>query len=109
MPALRVKSFSMGEKISNTNNRSTVLTVIIFSLKNLKFSHGATSTCAHEKRKEIVFHVDKRSSYCHAGDKGERQYSSYSFLTLALDGVEWSASRPSYTLPPGERTPVTIE
>jgi hypothetical protein len=25
---------------------------------------------------------------------GERRYSSYSFLTLALDGGEWAASRP---------------
>jgi hypothetical protein len=33
--------------------------------------------------------------------KGEIMYSSYSFLTSALDRVEWSASRP------GERTPGT--
>jgi hypothetical protein len=29
------------------------------------------------------------------GAWGERRYSSYSFSTLALDGGEWSASRPS--------------
>jgi hypothetical protein len=29
-------------------------------------------------------------------------YSSYSFLTLALDGGEWSASRTSGALPPGK-------
>jgi hypothetical protein len=34
---------------------------------------------------------------------GER-YSSYSFLTLALDEGEWSASRPGHTLSPRERT-----
>jgi hypothetical protein len=34
----------------------------------------------------------------------ERRYSSYSFTTSALDGGEWSASRPSRALPPGERT-----
>jgi hypothetical protein len=35
---------------------------------------------------------------------GERKYSSYSFTTSALDGVEWSASpRPRFS--PGERTP----
>jgi hypothetical protein len=38
---------------------------------------------------------------------GERRYSSYSFLTSALDGGEWSASRPGRALPPGERTPGT--
>jgi hypothetical protein len=31
---------------------------------------------------------------------GERRYSSYSFLITALDGGEWSASRPGRTLPP---------
>jgi hypothetical protein len=30
----------------------------------------------------------------HAGAKGERRYSSYSFLTSALDGGELSASLP---------------
>jgi hypothetical protein len=33
---------------------------------------------------------------------GERRYSSYSFLTSALDGGEWSASCPGRTLPPGK-------
>jgi hypothetical protein len=32
---------------------------------------------------------------------GERRYSSYSFTTSALDGGEWSASRPGRALPPG--------
>jgi hypothetical protein len=31
-----------------------------------------------------------------------RMYSSCSFLTSALDGGEWSASRPGSTLPPGK-------
>jgi hypothetical protein len=31
---------------------------------------------------------------------GERRYSSDSFLALALDGGEWSASRPGRALPP---------
>jgi hypothetical protein len=35
-------------------------------------------------------------------------YSSYSFTTWALDGVEWSASRPGLTLPPGKGPPVPI-
>jgi hypothetical protein len=37
---------------------------------------------------------------------GERRYSSYSFPTSALDGGEWSASRPGRALPPGKGTPV---
>jgi hypothetical protein len=32
----------------------------------------------------------------------EKRYSSYCFLTSALEGGEWSASRPGCTLPPGE-------
>jgi hypothetical protein len=39
---------------------------------------------------------------------GERRYSSYSFLTSALEGVEWSASRPSRALTPGKEPPVPI-
>jgi hypothetical protein len=38
----------------------------------------------------------------------ERRYSSYSFLTSALDGSEWSASRPGRALPPGKGPPVPI-
>jgi hypothetical protein len=33
--------------------------------------------------------------------QGERIYSSYSFMTSALDGGEWSASRPGRALAPG--------
>jgi hypothetical protein len=39
---------------------------------------------------------------------GERTYSSYSFSISALDGGEWSASRPGRTLAPGKGPPVPI-
>jgi hypothetical protein len=39
---------------------------------------------------------------------GETKYSSYSFLTSALDAGEWSASRPSRTLAPGKGALVPI-
>jgi hypothetical protein len=42
----------------------------------------------------------------HAGAKGDRQYSSYSFWASAPDGDEWSASRPGSALPPGKGPPV---
>jgi hypothetical protein len=35
---------------------------------------------------------------------GGEEYSSYSFTTSALDGGEWSASRPARAFTPGERT-----
>jgi hypothetical protein len=38
---------------------------------------------------------------CHVGTKGEWRYSSYPFLTSALDGSEWSVSRPGHALPLG--------
>jgi hypothetical protein len=44
----------------------------------------------------------------HGGAWGERRYSSYSFMTSALDGGEWSASRPGRVLPPGKGPPVPI-
>jgi hypothetical protein len=40
----------------------------------------------------------------HGGAWGERRYSSYPFWTSALDGGEWSASRPGLAFTPGERT-----
>jgi hypothetical protein len=39
---------------------------------------------------------------------GKRKYSSYSFLTSALDGDEWSVSRPGRALAPGKGPPVPI-
>jgi hypothetical protein len=48
------------------------------------------------------------SHYRHAGAKGARKYSSYSFLTSALHGGEWSASLPGHDLPPGKQPPVSI-
>jgi hypothetical protein len=35
-------------------------------------------------------------------------YNFYSFMTSALDGCEWSASRPGCALPPGKGPPVPI-
>jgi hypothetical protein len=39
---------------------------------------------------------------------GGEEYSSYSFTTSALDGGEWSASRPGRDLPPGKGPPLPI-
>jgi hypothetical protein len=43
----------------------------------------------------------------HGGACGEKRYSSYSFSTSALDGGEWSASRPGRAFTPGESIPGT--
>jgi hypothetical protein len=39
---------------------------------------------------------------------GKRRYSSYSYLTSALDGGEWSVSRAGRALPPRKGSPVPI-
>jgi hypothetical protein len=49
--------------------------------------------------------VPLRSIEAHLGD---RRYSSHTFLTSALEGGEWSASRPGRALPPGKEPPVPI-
>jgi hypothetical protein len=46
------------------------------------------------------------SRYRHAGAKGERKYSFYTFLTLALGGSGWSVSLPGRALP---RVPIVQE
>jgi hypothetical protein len=48
----------------------------------------------------------KQSLYTPWRRLGERRYSSYSFTTSALDGGEWSASRPGRALPPEKGPPV---
>jgi hypothetical protein len=47
--------------------------------------------------------VPLSSTAAHLGDK---RYSCYSFLTSALEGGEWSASRPGRALPPRKEPPV---
>jgi hypothetical protein len=49
--------------------------------------------------------VPLRSIEAHFGDM---RYSSYSLLSSALEGAEWSASRPGRALPPGKEPPVPI-
>jgi hypothetical protein len=50
-------------------------------------------TKINHKSKAVPLHVIEAYG-------GERRYSSYSYLTSALDGGEWSASHPSRALPP---------
>jgi hypothetical protein len=61
-------------------------------------------------RKHITFWYKRWNDPAtrHGGTWRERRYSSYSFLTSALDGGEWSASRPGRALPPGKGSPVHI-
>jgi hypothetical protein len=58
--------------------------------------------CPNFSRPAVLHYESKSKAVppCHGGSWWERKYSSYSFLTLALDGSEWSESCPSCTLPP---------
>jgi hypothetical protein len=49
----------------------------------------------------------KQSHYTPWRRLGEKRYSSYSFTTSALDGIEWPASRPGRALAPGKGPPGT--
>jgi hypothetical protein len=49
-----------------------------------------------------VYQKSKKAKQSRQGDAwGERRYGSYAFLTSAVDGGEWSASRPVRALPRG--------
>jgi hypothetical protein len=50
----------------------------------------------------------KQSLYTPWRRLGGEEYSSYSFTTSALDGGEWSTSRPGRALPPGKGPQVPI-
>jgi hypothetical protein len=54
------------------------------------------------KAKAIPLHATE------ALGRGGRRYSFYSFSTSAVDGGEWSASRPGRALAPGKGLPVPI-
>jgi hypothetical protein len=55
----------------------------------------------YKKSKAVPLHAMKAPG-------GGGRYSSYSYLTSALDGGEWSALRPGRALPPGKGSPVPI-
>jgi hypothetical protein len=65
------------------------------------YSYSPTHAVMKKKVKALPLHAM-------GAPGGERRYSSYSYLTSALDGGEWSASCPGRALPPGKAPPVPI-
>jgi hypothetical protein len=81
--------------------KTSVIPHTIFRFYFLGLMHNYTMS--KPRRKSLKIQVSK-AVQLHAMKVpgGERRYTSYSFLTLALDEGEWSASRPSRALPPGK-------
>jgi hypothetical protein len=79
---------------------------------SLILNHNKFSThfyCAKCKISFTVQHFNSKAvPRTYEGAGVERKYKSYLFTTSALDGGEWSASRPSCILPPGKRPMVPI-
>jgi hypothetical protein len=46
--------------------------------------------------------------HTYGGEGGGGMCISYSFMTSAVDGDEWSASHPDRALPPGKGPPIPI-
>jgi hypothetical protein len=82
------------------------------SLYSAKFHESRpcslTSKCLPASVRHIQTAKVKQSRYTPWWRLGGEEYSSYSFLTSALDGGEWSASRPGRALHPGKGPPVRI-
>jgi hypothetical protein len=77
--------------------------LLSFRMSEAGLSQGKT-------QRDVAEHVYKSCpATCHRGTRGDRRYSSCSFLTSTLDGGEWSASRPGRALPPRKEPPVPIE
>jgi hypothetical protein len=64
----------------------------------LLYRHFVFSCSSFGQEKKSKVKLSRYMPWRHMG--GERRYSSYSYTTSALDGGEWSASRPGRTLPP---------
>jgi hypothetical protein len=74
--------------------------------KNLFVSSSARSFASDNKLllplcMKLTKDTSKKVVHRFASNKGEGKYSSYSFLTSARDGSEWSASLPVRVLPSG--------
>jgi hypothetical protein len=61
-----------------------------------------------DRMAQFIFFVHIKSKAVPLHAMKARRYSSYSFLISALDGGEWSASRPGRALRPGKGPSVPI-
>jgi hypothetical protein len=82
---------------------------IILSLRSLDFERGVRFFSTDPEKNYLESSRQCNYTFSSVGSVplhamealgGERKYSSCSFLTSALEGGEWSASRPGHALPP---------
>jgi hypothetical protein len=78
----------------------------VVTTSNLIFMPYQITSRFHNRYMFKYLYKQRCSTTRHEGALVERRYSTYSFLTSALDGGEWSASRPGRALPPGKGPPV---
>jgi hypothetical protein len=68
---------------------------------------------AHSTSRTVLAHklilIQLTPAIRHAGAKGEKRYSSYSFLTSALDGGEVVSVTPGRALAPGKEPRYTLD
>jgi hypothetical protein len=73
-----------------------------YNCKDKLSNYERNTTCKPREIRSSLVLKKSCPSTRHGGAWGERRYSSYSFTTSALDGGEWSASRPCRALPQGK-------
>jgi hypothetical protein len=96
-PLLKQCSNDLGSHCYNNYPGSCGLSTLY---ENVTEIHGRVITWCPALTKELEELQNIRGR--HWGAWGEREYSSYSFSTSALDGGEWSVSRPGRALDPGK-------
>jgi hypothetical protein len=110
---------SMSRNLSQeTEENHTILAMIAGNIAEIRAGYISNTGIECNRYSKLltrsfvmyVFCVKRKrcSASRHGGAWGERRYSSYSFSTSALDGSEWSASRPVRALPPGKGPPIPI-
>jgi hypothetical protein len=110
-PPLVLRSWMSRSYTSSPSNASKACSGLLFFTINVHTTSTAIYISMFSKASTFSFFISMcKAVALHAMEAlgGERRYSSYSFTTSALDGVEWSASRPGRALPPGKGPPVPI-
>jgi hypothetical protein len=110
---LCVKSKQDMRPYAKLDCKHTIMTQHLYSVCNDKLQRWCqlpTTECFFMTHCQVLASTASATIYtkqsspatCNGGAWGERRYSSYSFLTSARDGGEWSASCPGCALPWGK-------